>query len=90
MNAPPLDLHDLLETAKAATQADWYPELVGSPGQGPEDMDYIVDSGPTFICSTQIGNDRGMHDVNHIAAFDPPTMQIILNRLIELEAQVSA
>lgn len=76
---------ELLEIAKAATQADWYPMLVGSLSQREEDEEYIVDSGPTFICSMQVGGNRAMHDANHIAAFDPPTMVRILERLADAE-----
>lgn len=84
------DLTELRKVAKSATQDFWWHDLVGAPGQRPEDKEWVVDSNPTFICSTQVGTKRGEQDALHIATFDPPTVLALIDRVEELQAALES
>lgn len=77
------NLDQLRQVAERATQTDWHPVLVGFPGREV----WLVDSELSFICSTQVGDERGERDSLHIATFDPTTVLALLDRIKYLEGQ---
>ena len=58
----------LRERAEAASEGEWRPFRSGLKGV---DAAWIVDSGPTFIASTQIDSERGKADATYIATVHP-------------------
>jgi hypothetical protein len=60
------------ERAEAATNSDWYPYFVPEQLHRPDgDGDWIVDSGPRFICSTQADGPTSKANAEHIASWHP-------------------
>jgi hypothetical protein len=58
------------ERAEGTTNAEWWPYFCPE-SKGSTEGDWIVDSAPTFICSTQSDTDRGKADAHHIASWHP-------------------
>lgn len=78
------NLDQLRQVAERATQTDWHPVLVGFPGREV----WLVDSELSFICSTQVGDERGERDALHIATFDPPTVLALIGRAEAAESEL--
>lgn len=79
------NLDQLRQVAERATRTDWHPVLVGFPGREV----WLVDSELSFICSTQVGDERGERDSLHIATFDPTTVLALIDRVQAVERELA-
>lgn len=83
-----VELAAIRERVERATDGPWWPHKINLPGLRDEG-DWIIDSGPTFIASTQIDSERGERDAEFLAAArtDVPAL---LDEVGRMRAQVTS